>query len=378
MSTPQQLMAMVNDAVGKDAVRMASHQSLKVTYTPTGLLPMDILLQGGMPSGRFVELYGDYSTLKSYIGLNLIREYQERGKVAAVIDTERTFDPDWAIQVGVNVDDLIIWPNRDDEQIHTGEEAMDVTQALVRGGVDFTLFDSIAAALPQAEASKRLAGENVQPARLAMLMSTALRRITSSNSHTAILFTNQTRVNLGITFGSNEAIPGGKAPAFYASYRIRVQKVGKVTRDDKTFDGEKWQNGKTQIGQKFKAEVTKSKLSRPFRDINFTWDMTTGGIDLVSFLIAQGVEIGLVQIKGNTWSCGSVKAVGREKFKQALSTNPVELRVLEERIREHHQLPAMTKQIKTAPGTQRRTTSRSTSAGSRRAPASKKALVRRG
>ena len=318
-------------------------------------------------TGTFISdgFYSHNSTLKSYVGLSAIAEYQRRGKTCAVIDTERTFDPLWATQTGVRTDDLILWPNREDDEIHTGEEAIDVTQALVKGGVDFVMFDSVAAALPQDEMKKRLHDENIQPGRLAMLMSAAMRRLTASNRGASILWINQTRVNLGITFGSNEAVPGGKALGFYSSYILSMRKAGKVTRDDKTFDGEKWQNGKTQIGQKFKAEITKSKLNRPFRDVFFTWDMTTGSIDLIAFLISQGEEIGAIAQKGNTWHSGGVKAVGREKFKQALTLNPDEQFDLENIIRDHHQIPLLTKPK----------TKASRSAGNP-APAAKKVLRR--
>jgi recombination protein RecA len=337
--TPQELMQLVNKEVGSDALRLGSDPSLEVTYVPTGVLPVDILLQGGMPRGRFVECYGDFSTLKSYIGLSLVREYQKRGGVCALIDTERTFEPDWAEQIGIDTSSLVVWPNRSDGGVHTGEEAVDVTQALIKGGIDFVVFDSVAAALPQAEANKRMHDENIQPARLAALMSAAMRRLTATNTHTSIFWVNQTRVNPGISFGSNEAIPGGKALSYYASYRIRLSKVGKVTRDRKAYTDDKWSSTKTQIGQKFKAELTKSKLSKPFEEVWFTWDLTTGEVDTIGFLISQGVEIGLVQQKGNTWTTGDVRAVGREKFRAALSLDADAVRELEAGVRRHHGIP---------------------------------------
>ena len=248
------------------------------------------------------------STLKSYVGIMAIAEHQRRGMTCAVIDTEHSFDMAWAQSCGVNTDDLIMhWPD-------TGEEAMDVAQALIAGGINLIVFDSIAAMTPQAEQDKRLHGENIQPARIAMLMSAALRRLTTANTNTSMIFINQLRTNIGVTFGSNEALPGGKAMPYYASYRLSIRKVGKVTRDRKLFDGEKWVNTKEQIGQKFKAELTKSKLSKPFSEEWFTWSLLDGSLDTVSYLIAQGLEHGLIDQKGNTWTCGSKKAVGRQKF----------------------------------------------------------------
>lgn len=367
----EQIMADVNKALGDNTIRMASHKSLATSFIPTGLLPIDILLQGGMPRGRFVELYGDYSTLKSYVALNTAAATQAQGGVACIIDTEHAFEPEWARSVGVNVDDLVIWPDREDGEVHTGEEAFDVAQMLIAQKVDFIAFDSIAAALPQAESNKRLHNENIQPARLAMLMSAGLRRLTATNSQTSMLFINQTRLNIGITFGSNEALPGGKAMPFYASYRVALRKTGKITKDTKYFDGQKWAGGKEQIGQKFKAEVTKSKLSKPFRDIWFDWNLVNGQIDLPGFIIAQGVEVGIIAIKGNTWDYRGKKAVGREKFKALVANDPAIMMAIENEVRSHHGIGGlvMTPQAKAGKPVVR---SRGASA-----PAKKKAIVRR-
>lgn len=335
LSKAQELRDAVNATLGADTVRMATHEQFRTTYTPTGLLPLDILLQGGMPRGRMVELYGDYSTLKSYIGYCCVREFQRQGKTAAVIDTEHSFDADWAEQVGVNLNDLII------ERPATGELAMDIMETLVRGGVDFILIDSISTLLPQTEQKKRLHDESLQPARLAQLMSAGLRKLTSANTNTSFLWINQTRVNIGITFGSNEATTGGKSMPFYASYRIRMNKAGKITRPMKFWNGDAWADGKEQIGQKFRAEVVKSKLSKPFREIWFDWNLVEAQIDLCGFVIGQGIEAGIVNKSGNTWSYGTVKVVGREKFKDAMGSKPDVLLSLENDIREYHGLPTV-------------------------------------
>lgn len=338
----RELMDAVNATFGKDTISMASNPAYKVEYISTGLLPFDILLQGGMPRGRFVQIHGDYSTLKSYIGLCTARETQRMGGVAAFIDNEHSFDPAWAESVGVNVADLIV------KRPATGEEAIDIMEVLVKGGVDFICFDSVAAALPQAETLKRLHGESMQPGRLAQLMSAAMRRLTTINQNTSILWINQTRQNIGITFGSNEALPGGKALPYYSSYIMSVRKTGKITRDIKFFDGEKWAGGKEQIGQKFKAEVIKSKLSQPFRDIWFHWNLENGQIDIPNFLMTQGIEHGFVDKAGNTWTAPGIKAVGREKFMKALAENQEAMDELEDRIREVHGLPVLARPKKAA------------------------------
>lgn len=332
----QELAALVNATLKTDAVTMASDQKYVTSYTPTTILPIDILFQGGIPRGRFIEIYGDYSTLKSYIGIMSIAEYQRRGMVCAVIDTEHSFDEGWAVSCGVDIGNLII------KRPHSGEAAMDVCELLIRGGCDLIVFDSVAAMTPQAEQEKRLEGENVQPARIAMLMSTALRRLTTANTNTSMIFINQLRTNIGITFGSSEALPGGKALPYYATFRLSIRKVGKLTNDRKVFDGEKWVNTKIQIGQKFKAELTKSKLSKPFSEEWFTWSLQTGSLDVVSYVIAQGLEHNIITQKGNTWFAGGRKAVGREKFRTMLENDPALLLFIENAVRDVHGMPTIT------------------------------------
>ncbi len=313
MSTKaQDLMAEINATLKGPVLRMGSDLTLKVEYLPTNVLPIDLLLQGGIPRGRFVEFYGDYSTLKSYVGLKAIAATQASGGVCALIDTEHSYDPSWAATLGIDTDKLII------QQPETGELAMDTAEALIRGKCDLIIFDSIAATLPQTERNKRLHEETVQPARQAQLMSLAMRKLTAANSRTAMVWINQTRLNVGVTFGNPETLPGGRAMPYYASYRINMKKVGKVTRDVQTWDGEKMIPTKEQIGQKFKAIVEKSKLSKPFRDVYFTWDYQTGEIDEAGFLIALGLESGDITQKGAMWEFEGQTYRGREKFKETV------------------------------------------------------------
>lgn len=332
--TAQELRDAVNAKMGKDTLTMASDEKYSVNFTPTGLLPFDILLQGGVPSGRFVTIYGDYSTLKSYVGLNTIREYQQRGKTCAYIDLEHSFSTEWAESIGINVNDLIV------KRPETGERAVDIMEVLIRGGIDFIVFDSIASALPLSEQDKMLSEDKIQPGRIADLMSKAMRKLTASNEHTAVMFINQTREKIGVTFGSNESLPGGKAVPFYSSYMVSARKTGKVTRDVKFFDGDKWAGGKEQIGQKYKIELVKSKLNKPFREIWFTWSLEQSQIDIPAFLMAQGMEFGLIEKTGNTWSFENVRAVGRAKFMDALVENQDAMMMLEDQIRMEYGLPA--------------------------------------
>lgn len=339
LTKAQELAALVNGALtpkgGQPVVKMASDPYLKVTRLKTNVLPFDLLLDGGIPRGRMIEVFGDYSTLKSYVGLKAIAQCQSEGGVAALIDTEGAFDPDWATTLGVNVDDLIIWPDRSNmDVVHTGEQAMDVAQTTIMGKADLLVIDSIATLAPKDVMSKRLHGESIQPARLAALMSEALRRLTTVNGKTAIMFINQTRINVGVTFGSNEALPGGKAMPYYASYRIRLKKTGKITVPTKTWDGEKMIDAKQVTGQKFVAMLEKSKLSAPHTEHHFVWDVKAGVVDEASFLIGQGLEHGYVEQNGNTWAIPGTeyKAVGKDKFKALLKSEPAAFASLKARV----------------------------------------------
>lgn len=257
------------------------------------------------------------STLKSFVGLSAIARTQEEGGVCAIIDTEHAFDPEWAESQGVDTDSLIV--------LHppTGELAVDATEVLIRQGVDLIVWDSVAATLPQAEQQKS-SQDKMQPARLAALMSAAMRKLTAANTKSAILCINQTRINVGVMFGSPEAVPGGKALPFYASYRIALRKAGKITEDIKVYDGEKYVNTKSQVGQKIKMTVEKSKLNKPHREMWFTFDLKEGRVDETGFLINAGLEMGLVLQEGNSWRVkgSKTKTVGRPKFHGWLDSNP--------------------------------------------------------
>lgn len=329
-SKAQALMKSINATLKTDALQLANDSKYTTRFVPTNILPIDVLLGGGIPRGRFIELYGDYSTLKSYVGLMSIAEHQRRGMVCAVIDTEHSFDEEWARSCGVKTTDLII------DRPLSGELAMDKAELLIRGKADLIVFDSIAAMAPQTELGKRMHDENIQPARIAALMSAGLRRLTTVNSDTSMIFINQTRVNLGITFGSNDAQPGGKAMGFYASYRVNMKKVGKITEDRRVFDYDsgKYMNVKRQIGQKFKAELTKSKLSKPFQEEWFDWNLNTGSLDMVSYMIAQGMEHGIIEVSGTTWLVNGTKvAVGKPKFRKAVEAAPDLLLEIENGVR---------------------------------------------
>lgn len=310
MTTAQQLAAEINKALGAGTVKFGSDESLVVKRLPTGVLPIDVLLDGGIPTGRFTELFGAYSTLKSFIGLSCIARTQASGGVCALVDTEHAYDPEWAASLGVNTDDLIY------QSPETGEEAIDVSEVLIRNGVDLIVWDSVAATVPQAESVKRMSKESVQPARLAALMSMGLRKLTAANSHTAVLFINQTRLNVGVMFGDPETVPGGRALPFYASYRVALRKAGKEKESVETYDLDgKKTNANQVVGHRIKATLEKSKLSAPSRDVLFTFDLRTGQVDEVGYLLGAGLEAGMIHHEGRSWWYQDrEKVVGAEKF----------------------------------------------------------------
>ena len=298
--TAKQLLDEVNAVFGKGAVTMGSDKRHVVEFTPTGVPPIDYLLNGGLPLGRFVEIYGDFSSLKSYIGLRAIAVGQRRGLLCALIDTEHAYDPAWAEALGVDTEELIY------KQPTNGEEAIDLAEVLIRGGVDVIVFDSVAAAVPQSEQEKRLAGNTVQPARLAALMSLAMRKLTAANSKTAVLWINQTRLNVGVTFGNPETVPGGKALPYYASYRVGLKKSGRAFETVPIFetkDGKPTLNksGKRAIGQTIRATLDKSKLSAPFRDITFTFSFKEGQVDSWAFLANLALDAELIHYERGYW-----------------------------------------------------------------------------
>lgn len=317
MNKAQELMKEINKLLGADTVILGSNEALKVEYIPTGVLPIDHLLGGGIPRGRFTELFGAYSTLKSYIGLSTIAQEQKNGGVCALIDTEHAYDPDWAKGLGVDTESLIY------HAPETGEEAIDVAEMLIRNRVDLIIWDSVAATLPQTESAKRLSKESVQPARLAALMSMGLRKLTACNDNTAIIFINQTRMSVGVVFGDPEVVSGGKALPYYASYRVALRKAGKIKETQDGFDDEGHKAKiNSVLGIKIRATLEKSKLSAPSKESIFTFDLTSGRIDEIGYMIANGLNLGIIKHEGRSWWVEEdEKIVGLDKFRGWLESN---------------------------------------------------------
>jgi recombination protein RecA len=332
VSRAQDVKNQINALLKKDVLSMGSDPYYQVDYLPTGCIPVDHLLRGGVPYGRFVEFFGDYSTLKTYIALSAIVQCQKRGQVAALIDSEHSFDPDWAISLGIDVKDLIL------VQPPNGEEAMDAAEVLSRSGVNLIVFDSIASLLPKAEQEKSMT-DPMQPARLASLMSAACRKLTAANRKTAYIWINQTRINVGQMFGTNEAVPGGKAMGYYASMRIALRKAGRQTEEIETWvtiDGRpNKKKVKLVVGQNVRATIEKSKLNQPHRETMFTWDHRNNAIDDWSFLANLALEHDIISYGNGYWWLNDAKKqksrqsdfrgrIGLEDLKEMLTTAGVE------------------------------------------------------
>jgi recombination protein RecA len=318
MNKAKELMQEINSLLGTNVVTMANDKRLEIEYIPTGVLPIDHLLGGGIPRGRVTELFGAYSTLKSYITLSTIAQAQKQGIVCALVDTEHSFEPDWSSDIGIDNDSLIY------QTPETGEEAIDTIESLIRVGVGLIVWDSIAASLPQAEGNKRMSKESMQPARLAALMSAGMRKITAANRDTALLFVNQTRMNVGVMFGDPEVVAGGKALPYYASYRVALRKAGKVKDTVEGYDAEgKKTKVNSTIGINIRATLEKSKLSSPMQEVIFQWNLMQGAVDEVGYLISFGLLQGIIKHEGKSWWINEdEKIVGTEKFRGWLTENP--------------------------------------------------------
>lgn len=293
-SRSDEIAKAINKAMGEGTIILGSDPSLVVEYLPTGCLPFDVLLGGGLPRGRTVEVFGGFSVLKSYMALKALATTQKAGGTCALIDTEHAYDPLWAEALGVDIDSLIV------QHPDTGEEAVAVTTTLLKNNIDLIVWDSVAAAFPQAYAEAK-PGKDKQPGRLAAMMSKGLARMTASNTSTAMLFINQTRESIGMSFGPREKPPGGRALPFYASLRLRLTRVGRITKDVQMDDTEKSVSGKETVGYKIKGDLEKSKLNRPHREVYFQYSLEEEAIDEIGFLIAQGLETGLITQPSKAW-----------------------------------------------------------------------------
>jgi len=297
--------------LGEASVRMA------VDCISTGSLSLDRALGvGGIPRGRVTEIFGPEMTGKSTLALHIIAEAQNGGGMAAFIDVEHALDPTYAANCGVKVDDLLI------SQPDTGEQALEIAEALVRSGaVDVVVIDSVAALVPRAELEGEMGEAHI--GLQARLMSQALRKLAGAihRSHTAVVFINQLREKVGIFFGNPEVTPGGRALKFYSSVRIDLRRVEAIKRGEET------------VGSRVRAKVVKNKVAAPFKSAEFDIMFDTG-ISKEGSLLDLGVEIGLVKKVGAFYSFGETRlGQGRENAKDYLRQHKESAQEIERQIR---------------------------------------------
>ena len=289
-----------------------------VEVIPTGAIALDLALGvGGIPRGRVAEIYGPESSGKTTVALHIIAEAQKLGGVAAFNEGEHALDAAYAKRLGVDIDNLLV------SQPDTGEQALEITEALVRSGaVDVVVVDSVAALVPRSEIEGEMGDSHV--GLQARLMSQALRKLTGaiSKSNTSVVFINQIREKVGVMFGNPETTPGGRALKFYASVRLEVRRV------------ESLKQGSEQIGNRTRAKVVKNKVAPPFRDAEF--DIIYGeGISREGSLLDVGDATGVITKSGTWYSYGDLRlGQGKENSRQFLKSNPELAAEIEVKIRE--------------------------------------------
>jgi recombination protein RecA len=311
-------LATIERAHGKGSImRLGEGAKSEVETVSTGSLGLDIALGiGGLPKGRIIEIYGPESSGKTTLALQVIAECQKGGGTCAFVDAEHALDPIYARKLGVNLQELLI------SQPDTGEQALEITDTLVRSGaIDVLVVDSVAALTPKAEIEGEM-GDSL-PGLQARLMSQALRKLTASisKSNTMVIFINQIRMKIGVMFGNPETTTGGNALKFYASVRLDIRRIGAV------------KNGDEIIGNQTRVKVIKNKMAPPFKQTEF--DILYGeGVSKVGELVDLGVKAGIVEKSGAWFSYDSQRlGQGREKAKDFLRDNPEIANVIEGRLR---------------------------------------------
>jgi len=312
-------LSQIERQFGKGSVmRMGDQGPMDIEAISTGSLNLDIALGiGGLPKGRIVEIYGPESSGKTTLTLQVVAECQKAGGTAAFIDAEHALDPSYAEKIGVNVDDLLV------SQPDTGEQALEITDMLVRsGGVDIVIVDSVAALTPKAEIEGDMGDHHV--GLQARLMSQALRKLTANikRSNTLVIFINQIRMKIGVMFGNPETTTGGNALKFYSSVRLDIRRTGAIKQGDEV------------VGNETKVKVVKNKVSPPFKLAHF--EILYGeGISHEGEIIDLGVSEGLIDKAGAWYSYNGDKiGQGKEKVRTFLKENPEIANTIEAQLRE--------------------------------------------
>ena len=311
-------LSQIEKNYGKGSVmKLGQRQEMNIEAIPTGSLGLDVALGiGGIPKGRIIEIFGPESSGKTTLTLHIIAESQKKGGTCAFIDAEHALDPVYAKKVGVNTDELII------SQPDTGEQALEITDTLVRSGaVDLVVIDCVAALVPKAEIDGEMGDSHM--GLQARLMSQALRKLTASISRTncVVIFINQIRMKIGVMFGSPETTTGGNALKFYASIRMDIRRIGSIKDKEEV------------VGNQTRVKVVKNKVAPPFRTVDF--DIMYGsGISREGEIIDIGVKYDFIEKSGSWFSYGDVRiGQGRENAKQYMKDNPAVAEELSEKIK---------------------------------------------
>lgn len=316
----QTALDQIEKTYGKGSImRLGDNQDTVVESISTGSLSLDLALGiGGVPKGRVIEIYGPESSGKTTLALHILAEAQKQGGEVAFIDAEHALDPTYARALGVDIDNMLI------SQPDTGEQGLEICEALVRSGaLDVVVVDSVAALVPKAEIEGDMGDSHV--GLLARLMSQALRKLTSSIGKTncIVIFINQLREKIGVTYGNPEVTTGGRALRFYASVRIDVRRI------------ETLKVGTDMIGNRTRAKVVKNKVAPPFREAEF--DIMYGeGVSKLGELVDLGVKLDIVQKSGSWFSMGEIRlGQGRDSAKQYFRDHPEDAQVVEQKIRDN-------------------------------------------
>ena len=311
-------LGQIEKQFGKGSVmKLGEFKAMNVEAIPTGALSLDIALGiGGIPKGRIIEVYGPESSGKTTLALHMIAEAQKMGGEAAFIDAEHALDPVYAKHLGVDIDNLIV------SQPDTGEQALEIAEALVRSGaIDIIVVDSVAALVPKAEIDGDMGDAHV--GLQARLMSQALRKLAGviNKSNSVIVFINQLREKVGVMFGNPETTPGGRALKFYASVRMDIRKIENIKQDGDV------------VGNRVKKKKKKNKVAPPFREAEF--DIIYGkGISKSGNILDLGINLGLVEKSGSWFGYNGTRiGQGRENAKKYLEDNPEIMNEIEEKIR---------------------------------------------
>jgi recombination protein RecA len=313
-------MSQIEKAFGKGAImRMGENSHMNIESISTGTMALDLALGvGGLPRGRVVELYGPESSGKSTLAMHVVAEAQRNGGICAYIDAEHAMDPVYAKAIGVDIDEMLI------SQPDTGEQALEIADMLIRSGaLDVLVIDSVAALTPRAEIEGEMGDSHV--GLQARLMSQALRKITAtlSKSSTIAIFINQLREKIGITYGSPEVTPGGRALKFYSSIRLDIRRVESI------------KDGAEIIGNRTRVKVVKNKCAPPFRQCEFDI-MYSKGISREGSVLDVAVDLGFIKKSGAWYTYeGEQLGQGRENAKAFLAANPQIMIDLNERVRTH-------------------------------------------